>query len=152
MPAFQTPPLPGRFPQTIQGKVAGGNFKTQADVLFVTALNIIIDIKPGSYPNSINLGSNGNIPVAVLSSIDFDARTLDPTTVTLTGAPVRAVGKKGKLQTAFEDVDGDGLTDAVMHFDTAALKLGVDDTEAVLEGRTYEGEPVLGIDSVRIVP
>ncbi|MHC4260722.1 MAG: hypothetical protein ACYSTF_09995, partial [Planctomycetota bacterium] len=30
--------------------------------------SIDIDIKPGSYPNTINLGSNGVIPVAILSS------------------------------------------------------------------------------------
>ncbi len=34
-----------------------------------------IDIKPGSYPNSINLGNNGVIPVAILSSWEFDATT-----------------------------------------------------------------------------
>ena len=127
-------------------------FTARAEVRFVEALMSLSTSNPGSYPNSINLKSKGSIPVAVLSSTDFDAQTLDPATVTLAGAPVRATGKKGKFQAAFEDVDGDGLTDLLMHFDTAALQLSVDDTEAVLEGRTYAGEPVVGKDTVRIVP
>jgi len=36
-------------------------------------LQVAIDIKPGSDPNAINLGSKGVIPVAILSSLDFDA-------------------------------------------------------------------------------
>ena len=149
--SFQNPPLPGRFPQTIQGRVAGGLFTGRGEVRFVDAISVVIDIKPDDSPNSINLKSKGSIPVAVLSSSEFDAQTLDPATVTLAGAPVRTTGKKGKFQAAFEDVDGDGLTDLLMHFDTAALQLSVNDTEAVLEGRTYAGEPVVGKDTVRIV-
>ncbi|MCJ7728735.1 MAG: hypothetical protein MUO27_02470 [Sedimentisphaerales bacterium] len=50
-----------------------------------------IDIKPGSWPNAINLGSNGVIPVAILSSQYFDATTVKPESVELggVGAAVR---------------------------------------------------------------
>lgn len=44
-------------------------------------ISVTIDIKPGSYPNSINLGSNGNVLVAIFSTEDFDATTVDPLTV-----------------------------------------------------------------------
>jgi hypothetical protein len=37
-----------------------------------------IDIKPGSNPNSINLSSKGLIPVAVITSPDFDASLFNP--------------------------------------------------------------------------
>ena len=37
---------------------------------------VAIDIKPGGVPNSINLGSNGKVPVAILSTATFDARTV----------------------------------------------------------------------------
>ncbi len=47
----------------------------------------IRDIKPGSFPNSINVGAGGNVPVAIFSSSTFDATTVDPTTVTLASAP-----------------------------------------------------------------
>ena len=51
-----------------------------------TGVDIQIDIKPDDATNAINLGSNGNIPVAILSSASFDAQDVDPITVTLAGA------------------------------------------------------------------
>lgn len=54
---------------------------------------VSIDIKPGSYPNSVNLGSRGTIPVAIFSSSAFDARTVDPLSVSLASAPVKLKGK-----------------------------------------------------------
>jgi hypothetical protein len=42
-----------------------------------------IDIKPGSFPNSIKLSSQGNIPVAILSSSTFNApANVDKTSLT----------------------------------------------------------------------
>ncbi len=32
----------------------------------------LVDIKPGSFPNSVNLNSNGVLPVAILGTADFD--------------------------------------------------------------------------------
>jgi hypothetical protein len=116
-----------------------------------TSLNVTIDIKPGSYPNTINLGSNGVVPVAIMSTSTFDARTVDPTTVTLANAAVRLTGK-GKPLASFQDVNGDGRLDLVVHVETSALELTSTDTVAVLKGRTFSGQPVKGSDSVRIVP
>lgn len=114
-------------------------------------LSVAIDIKPGSFPNSINLGSSGTVPVAILSSATFDATTVDPATVTLAGAAVRLTGK-GMPIASFRDVNGDGLTDLVVHILTDALHLSCGDTEAVLEGRTFDGQAIRGSDTVRIVP
>jgi len=44
-------------------------------------IEVDIDIKPGSDPNSINLKSKGVVPVAVLTTDGFDASTVDPETV-----------------------------------------------------------------------
>jgi hypothetical protein len=41
----------------------------------------VIDVKPGSFPNSINVRSAGVIPVAILTTGAFDAAAVDPTTV-----------------------------------------------------------------------
>jgi hypothetical protein len=113
-------------------------------------LEVQIDIKPGSFPNSINRRSRGVVPVAILSSADFDAATVAPSTVTLAGAPVRLVGNGGP-QASLQDVNGDGLRDLVLHVSTEALELDDADTEAVLEGETQDAQPIRGRDSVRIV-
>ena len=110
-----------------------------------------VDIKPGSYPNSINLDSNGKVPVAIFSSATFDATTVDPLTVTLADASVCVKGK-GKPMSSVEDVNGDGYDDLVVHVDTSGLQLTDGDTAATLEGYTYSGIYITGTDSVRIVP
>jgi hypothetical protein len=114
------------------------------------ALTVAIDIKPGSYPNTINLGSNGVVPVAIFSSATFDARTVDPTTVTLASAGVRLRGN-GQPMASFEDVNRDGLLDIVVHIVTEALTLTPTDTQAVLQGVTFSGIRIRGIDTVRVV-
>lgn len=111
---------------------------------------VSIDIKPGNDPNSINLGSQGNVPVAIFSTPDFDATNIDPITVTLAGASVKLKGK-GTPMASFEDVNGDGFDDIVVHVDTTAFELSLGDTDAVLEGETYDGVRIRGTDSVRIV-
>lgn len=112
-----------------------------------------IDIKPGSYPNSINLGSAGVVPVAIFSTDDFNApEEIDPSTVTLAGAQVKAVGKNGKLLCHSEDVNEDGLADLVCQVETDQLQLEEGDTMAELEANTFEGRCVRGEDSVNIVP
>lgn len=54
--------------------------------------------------------------------------------------------------TALEDVNSDGLLDLVVHVATDALQLSETDTEAILEGQTFEGTSITGVDSVRVVP
>lgn len=68
----------------------------------VLAIPVAIDIKPGSLPNSINLGSNGTVPVAILSSASLDAATIDPTTVALAGAAVELRGRGTPSRTSTE--------------------------------------------------
>ncbi|NIO21807.1 MAG: hypothetical protein GTN76_14030 [Candidatus Aenigmarchaeota archaeon] len=88
--------------------------------------------------------------MAILSTEDFDATTVDPTTVTLAGAGVKLKGK-GTPMAFFDDVNGDGLTDIIVHVDTAALELSSGDAEATLEGETFDGVRIRGVDTVRIV-
>jgi hypothetical protein len=111
-----------------------------------------IDIKPGDYPNSINLGSNGNVPVAIFSTEDFDATQIDPASVTLSGASVSLKGKSDLYMTSVKELNGDGLPDLLVHVDTTAMQLSEGDIEAVLEGKTNNGLCIRGTDTVRIVP
>jgi hypothetical protein len=113
--------------------------------------DVLIDIKPGSDINSINLGSHGVVPVAILGSIDFDAATVDPLTVTLSGAEVKVKGHSGNAG-SLEDVNGDGYTDLLVQVYTENLDLTIGEINAVLNAYTYAGPALTGSDSIRIVP
>ena len=114
-------------------------------------LPVAIDVKPGSDPNTIQRHSHGHVAVAILGSSSFSASTVNPATVTFAGASV-ASRPNGTLMAALEDVNGDGLDDLVLHFDTAALQLAPGDTIATLSGNLYDGTPIEGQDSVRVLP
>ncbi len=57
-------------------------------------MTVSIDTKPGGDLNSIYLGSNGTIPGAIFSTVDFDAATVDPLTVTRADASVKVKRKR----------------------------------------------------------
>ena len=103
-----------------------------------------IDIKPGSYPNSINLGAHGVVPMAVLSTPEFDAACVDPATIIFAGA--------SPLRWVLEDVDNDGDMDLLFHFNVMELGLDPTSIEAILSGMTFNGLYIQGVDSVKIVP
>lgn len=125
------------------------------DVTFtaiVRGITVTIDVKPGSYPNSVNLGSNGVVPLAILSSPDFDATTVDESTVELAGALV-AIRGKNRYLASHEDVNGDGLLDLVCHVDTANLDPGTfQEGFARVSGQTFDGSFIEGWDEITIVP
>jgi hypothetical protein len=111
-------------------------------------IDVSIDIKPGSDPNSINPFSRGLIPVAVVTTDDFDALTVDAESVLF--GPDEA--EKRHKQAHVEDVDGDGYLDLLLHFRTQDTGIAPGDTEACLIGQSYDGVPIMGCDSVRTVP
>jgi hypothetical protein len=114
---------------------------------------ITIDIKPGSYPNTINLGSNGVVPVAILSTPDFLATELDPDTVSLAGSGVAVRGKGNKSLATQEDVNGDGLMDLVVKVETENLDPGTfQDGLATLQVIVDNTVIYEGSDSITIVP
>jgi hypothetical protein len=79
------------------GTALASNFEIDAGIDCLTwiaqalsvkyARSLKIDIKPGSCPNPINVGSNGVIPVAILGSSTFNVSQIDPSTITLCGKP-----------------------------------------------------------------
>jgi hypothetical protein len=115
---------------------------------------ILIDIKPGSYPNSINAGEQGTVPVAILGSEDFDVTTIDAATITFGDAAIDTRGsvKAPKLAFSFEDVNSDGFMDLVAHFSVEALGLDGLETELSLTAKLSNGADIIGSDSVNIVP
>jgi len=122
----------------------------------VCTIEVAIDIKPGSDVNPIQPSAKGTIPVAVLSSIDFDAVSIDPESLTFgcTGVEdsLARRGVHGKPNCQVEDVDGDGLLDLVCHFEIVACEFAEGDTFGVLRGITMNGTAFEGIDAITITP
>lgn len=110
-----------------------------------------IDIKPGSYPNSINLNGHGVIPVAVLGSDAIDVKDVDTSTLDFAGLAVRAKGN-GILQCSYEDTNGDGYEDLVCQFVDDPDSWVASETEATLTGMLVDDTPFAATDEIRIVP
>jgi Thrombospondin type 3 repeat/K319L-like, PKD domain len=116
-----------------------------------SGLPVDIDLKPDSTENTINLSSNGNVPIAVMSTVTFDATQVDPLSVTLASAPVRLKGK-GKAMANVSDVNSDGIDDLIVHVETSSFELSEEDEIADFEGQTYSGMKLRGADLIRVVP
>lgn len=110
-----------------------------------------IDVKPGSDPNSINLGSKGKVPIAILSTPDFDATKVNLSTVEIGGAGV-VMKNNGTWQASFEYVNGDQRLDLVIHVETQDLKIPSTATSLSLTANTAGGTKICGDDTIRIVP
>lgn len=106
------------------------------------------DVKPHSFPSTINVKKEGLVPVAILSTVEFDAAArVDRTSLTF--------GATG-LEQSFvrcgspEDVNDDGLADLVCQFDTTKTGLTCGMTTATLMGRTVDGRRFEGQDDVKL--
>jgi hypothetical protein len=100
---------------------------------------VVIDIKPGSATNPVNLRSSGVIPVAILTTPSFDATTVDVSAVRF--GPGNAVEAHGRGHV--EDVDGDGDLDLLLHFRTAEAAIPCGATSATLTGTGISGTDVV---------
>lgn len=119
--------------------------------------DLLIDVKPMSDPNSINLNKdNGVLPVAILTEGAFDATSIDPATVELTDGPFSGfTGAVAPVRWMMEDVDEDGDMDLIFQFDMMDIReqlvIEPGDEEVWLLGHTFDGAPFEGMDSIRIV-
>jgi hypothetical protein len=110
-------------------------------------LDVVIDIKPGEFPNSINPNNKGQIPVGILTTDTFDATTVDPLSVEF--GPNGATEAHGRGH--IEDANGDGKPDLILHFNTQETGIQCRDTSASLTGQTFSGQEIEGTDAITTV-
>jgi hypothetical protein len=112
---------------------------------------VTIDIKPGSFPNSINMRrERGTIPVAILSTEGFYA----PDEVDRESLTFGRTGDELSLRKCpkrNEDANGDGVLDVVCHFYRKDTGFVLGDEVGILKGMTKDGQLFQGEDSVRIL-
>ena len=126
---------------------------TRPAVVRPATLTVEIDIKPGDVPNSVNCqNGSGVIPVAILTTPDFDATGVDHATVLFDGASEsHVVANTGFPRRHAEDVDGDGDTDLVFHFRYAETGLDCSAAAGTLTGALFDGTRIEGTDALEMV-
>jgi len=113
-----------------------------------------VDIKPGSFPNAINLKrTTGVIPVAILGSEFFDVTWIDVATLKFgaTGfdqVPAHDLTAPGVYFDHMQDVNYDGFMDLVSHYVIDGTGIMPGDTEAFITGKTLDGINFVGSDSI----
>ncbi len=117
-----------------------------------TPLPVVVDVKPADAVNQIKLTARGLVPVAVLSTADFDASMYMPMMAHLSdaAAPMDCSGAAA-VRWSYSDVNGDGLVDLVFFFRVQDLALTTSTTEVMLMSHgMYDGEEVhiMGMDAV----
>jgi hypothetical protein len=105
---------------------------------------VALDIKPGEVLNSINPTSGQKIPVAILTTNDFDAQLVDPMTVRFGPGEASEAHKRWHV----EDVDEDGDLDLLFHFNTQDTGIACGALDATLTGDLFSGEPITGTEAV----
>ena len=151
----------------------------QRIIRIVPAPMAMLDIKPGSCPNSFNRNGHGVLPVALVGTAAFDVTMVDLASITLSradgigGSVVPHEGPPGP-HSVFEDVATpfygdlcdchelgcDGILDLVMKFKSDdvvdALELDYLDSGAlvplVLRGTLLDSTPFEAMDCIRLVP
>ena len=115
-----------------------------------SVMEVSIDIKPGDRTNVINARSSGTIPVAILSSTDFDAPSM-------VHRNALTFGRSGDEQSLVfcnkngVDLNRDGLPDLLCHFRTSLAGFQSGDTLAILHGATLNNIHFTGQDKIRVL-
>jgi hypothetical protein len=104
---------------------------------------VTVDAVPGDPSNALSHDEEV-MPVAILSTPDFDATLVEIATVSLTAEQ----GSFRTLDHALEDVDADGDLDLLLRFRLAQVDIGCGPTRLELSGATKGGAPIHGVDTV----
>ena len=94
----------------------------------------------------VNTNSRGLIPVAIMSTVCFDATEVDPSTVEMNGLFVKYDEETMEYLTIDRDVNGDSLNDFIVYIRNEPDHLT--STTVVLTGQTFAGVPIMGKDTI----
>jgi hypothetical protein len=115
---------------------------------------ISIDVKPGTSgdPAPVNPKAKGTIPVALLSSAQFNALDIKTDAKSLTFGRTGSEESLRKCGEQGEDVNGDGRLDLVCHFENQVAKFTAEDDRGTVRGMTKAGLPFEGHGMLKVVP
>ncbi|MGH8767525.1 MAG: DVUA0089 family protein [Burkholderiales bacterium] len=141
----------GTLMSSLLGPLSNGSYTLLVSGVSPPLQQINIDIKPGSGELApVNPKSRGKIPVALLSSAEFNALETNEGSIRF-----GATGYEESLVRCHkdgEDVNGDGLLDLVCHFENQVAGFDHGDLEGVLRGQTADGRQFEGRGLLKVVP
>ncbi len=124
-------------------EVNGEEVMLNPGVTAITSIDTLVN--PEGESSVINPGSNRALRVTMLSSGEFDATSINPSTISV------GPDKKSASSNSQEDINGDGLIDAVFNFNVRDAGIKCDDIEIVVRGETFGGSIVIGGGAIRTV-
>ena len=158
--AFASIPLtlPASFDLSVFERISGGVVLDGAWMGYeITSLRrkpepVCIDVRPGETdPARLNRKGKGVVPVAILSTSEFDAADVVPQSA-LFGDEDHALTEPERW--VLDDVDGDGDDDLVLFFRIADLvgdgSIDSDTSSVSLSALTIDGTLVAGVDTVKV--
>ena len=110
------------------------------------AMKVLIDIKPGDEPTTVERDRGGFLPVAVLSSATFDALSIDISTIRI--GPTGTEAEPGRTTTS--DVNEDKRNDLMVLVRVPDLNLKCTDTMIRLTAKTKDGAALEGSEAVKV--
>jgi hypothetical protein len=110
-----------------------------------STLRVTIDIKPGDSPTTVEPGRQGVIPVAILTTPQFDAASIDSTTIRIGPTGTEA----GVFKANMDDVDRDKDVDMMILIRVSDMQVKCGDTTIRLTAKTKAGQSVEGSETVR---
>jgi hypothetical protein len=136
----------GDFTATCTVTDVDGDVDSASVEIFVNdpIVSVTIDIKPESDKNQINTKSKGVIPTALFSTSFFDATMIDLSSVIFGAGP--ATESHDKIH--IEDVNGDGVDDVILHFNTQDSGIVKGDIEACIAGSLTDGTQFEACDDI----
>lgn len=115
-----------------------------------SSLEVPVDVKPWCRKNVLHLGSWRLVPVAILSTENFDATAVDIESVKVAGAPVKKFWNHRPMAYGW-DMNRDKRRDLVVFVRVREMELTLEDTEVLVEGKTLDEKSFTGKDSVIVV-
>ena len=110
-------------------------------------VRVTVDVKPGDTPTTLEPKRQGMVPIAILSTKDFDAARIDIDTARAGATGVEATAFKHML----EDVDRDNDIDLLMLFRVSDLALTCQSKGVTVKAKTDKGQEIEGAELVLMV-
>lgn len=141
------------FPWTVRAVLVAAVFHTSLLAAEIgtqsktAVIRVTIDVKPGDTPTTLEPKREGMVPIAILSTKDFDAAQIDPDTVR-----AGATGSEASIfRSMMEDVDNDQDADLLLLFRVPHLALTCGVKSVVVKGKTQKGQDFEGAEAVAMV-